>query len=877
MIEVPRRAFDAKVMLHSIRLLRAMGRFLGRRNVLVDFEVELTRTMGLFDRDHYLAQIDPTELGGQSALRHYVCVGDARGLSPSPLFDVRHFDAHAGRRMGINRLLHYGLLSCFEGLSTTPWFDIEHYLRNNPDVGQTPVQALAHFQRWGWREGRSPLPGLDMRRLLMSRPELSVVRGGALSWLGREWSQGRGNPVDGSGSIFGAEVAADTTDMLDPAIWARVAPRRWDVPPRVDVLVPVYGGLQETLQCLHSVLTAPVRTPHRVIVINDAGPVPELNAMLRSLAARDLFVLEQHRSNQGFVRTVNHGLRISRDLDVVLLNSDTVVYGDWLDRLMAHVDDHPRLATLTPLSNNATICSYPETLANNSLPLEIGDAEIDRLAARVNARQHVRVPTGVGFCMYVRRETLREIGPLDERHFGRGYGEENDLCQRAQRRGWVNAIACDVYVRHVGSVSFKAEAVERSRAAQKVLHKLHPDYAASVARHIEADPVWIHRARIDLARLARLRSPRNVLQVCHNRGGGTERHVLEQSRQLQNEGIGVFELRPSHASGAVALLHPGLFGLQNLAALPLHQEGLFDEALDQLAIEAIHVHHLIDFPAQVGSWLVAAAGRRGIDLKLAVHDYYTVCPRVNLVHAEGHYCGEPAEAECNHCLAADGTLGRTGTIESWREASRGLLRAAAQVIVPSADVARRLAALAPGVEVQIEPHEPDPPSMLHRHWSPPATRPLKVLVVGAINRIKGYDVLLGLARQVREASLPIEVALLGYSSDDGALAMAGVRLLGRYFDHEILQRIEEQDPDLVMVPSIWPETYCYVLSSAFASGRRIVVFDLGAQADRCREHDPRHLVLPLALAQDPAGLATALLGIRQPSPAPGPDSGVPEL
>ena len=135
-----------------------------------------------------------------------------------------------------------------------------------------------------------------------------------------------------------ARAAAQTgPDLRDAAVWTSVQPRDWAAAPGVDVFVPVYGGLQETLACLHSVLTAPVRTPHRLVVINDAGPDPELNALLRSLAARNLFVLEQHRSNQGFVKTVNHGLRLCKGRDVVILNSDTVVYNDWLDRLLAHL------------------------------------------------------------------------------------------------------------------------------------------------------------------------------------------------------------------------------------------------------------------------------------------------------------------------------------------------------------------------------------------------------------------------------------------------------------------------------------------------------------------------------------------------------------
>ena len=868
MIAVPKRPFDAQVMLQSIRLGRAFGRLFGNPQALLSFEIELTRHLGLFDREHYLAQIEPSELRGMSPLRHYVLIGDSANLSPTPLFDLRHYDAHAGPRYGINRLLHYGLVSRFQGVSPTPWFDAEYYLQSNPDVAQSGMDALEHFQRWGWREGRSPLPGVDMRRLLGSQPGLRVSKGNPLSLFATGHLAHHLNDKQSMARVVPAALAdGSEVDMLDPARWAGLAPRPRTVEPVVDVIIPVYGGAQETLRCIWTVLNAQVSTPHEVIVINDAGPVPELNAMLRSLAGRDLFTLEQHRLNQGFVKTVNQGLRLHRDRDVVILNSDTEVYNDWLDRLMRHAAEHPRLATVTPLSNNATICSYPETLSDNRLGLEITPAEVDRLAGEVNAGKHITMPTGVGFCMYMRREAIRDIGLLDERHFGRGYGEENDFCQRAIRRGWTNGLACDIYVRHVGSVSFKGEAAERTAKAIRTLAKLHPHYEADVARHIAEDPAWVYRARMDLARLKRLKTARNVLLVCHNRGGGTERHLLEQSQELLAQGAAAFELRPSHEAGCVALLHPGLYGLQNLAALPLHVDGMLEEALRELSISEIHLHHLIDFPSATAQHLMGAAQRLGLAIRLAVHDYYAVCPRVNLVTAEGRYCGEPTADDCNRCLAQDKMIEQTGPIESWRAQSLQLLAAAQQVIVPSADVARRLSQMAPQLQVTIEPHEDDPPPRQLPPLRLGAGEALRVLVIGAISRIKGYDVVLGLAQSVRSRALPLKVSLLGYSMDDPRLADQGVTLLGRYFDNELLEKISAADPHVVLIPSIWPETYCYVLSGALHSGRRIAVFNIGAQAERTRVHDPAHLLLPLELADRPDELADRLLAATEPPQA----------
>jgi GT2 family glycosyltransferase len=866
LIEVPKRAFDAMVMLQGIRLTRGVGRVFGVKKSLAKFEIQLTRELGLFDRDHYLTQISVDDLKGMSPLKHYVLVGDDLGLSPSPLFDTHHYDTCFRRRFGINRLLHYGLVARFQGVSPTPWFDADYYLQSNPDVSASKLDALVHFQRWGWREGRSPLPGLDMRQLLSVQPELRVSKGNPLSLFadGRIGDAIRKQAKEGRRSPAKEEPPAD---LLEPGNWASVSPRRYAEAPTVDVVIPVYAGVQETLRCLWSVLTAPVATPHEVVVINDAGPSPELNAMIRALSARGLFQLEQHRQNQGFVRTVNHGLRQHKTRDVVILNADTEVYGDWLDRLCAHAEHFPRTATVTPLSNNATICSYPETLNDNRNALEIPYHELDRLAAETNRGQHVEAPTGVGFCMFVRRQALREVGWLDDRRFGRGYGEENDLCQRLLRRGWTNVIACDVFVRHVGSVSFRSEAVERTQKAMKTLAKLYPDYESQVDRYIDADPAWLHRARLDLARLQRQCGERNVLLVCHNRGGGTERHLLEQGQSMLAQGHGVFELRPSKRNGCVALMHPGLYGLHNLAVIPVAPAQFLVEALRTLQIHEIHLHHLIDFPPKTAALLIAAARQIGAKLRLSVHDYYAVCPRVNFVAPNGRYCGEPSDgADCDRCLAQDGLAETTGPIEAWRRRSLKLFDSCHQVVAPSGDVARRLRHYAPGLEVGVEPHD-EPRPIGHRAMPVPGpAEPLRVLAIGAISRIKGYDVLQGLAAAAQQGGLPLRLALLGYSMDDPRLATVGVGLLGRYFDNELQDKIAAHDPHVILVPSIWPETFCYVLSSALASGRRVAVFDIGAQAERARAHSPDHLVFPLELADDPSRLAERLLTLAR---APG--------
>lgn len=265
----------------------------------------------------------------------------------------------------------------------------------------------------------------------------------------------------------------------------------------IDVIVPVYKGIDETLRCIYSVLRHDSETPFELVVINDKSPDVELTGILRHLSARGLFTLIENPVNCGFVKTTNIGMKLHPGRDVVWLNSDTEVYKGWLDRIVECARSDSRIATITPLSNNATICSFPGTLTEGNNLLSFSDAEIDRAASVANAGVAVDTPTGVGFCMYVRREAIKTVGLLDEERFGLGYGEENDLCQRFIKNGYRNVIIPSVFVRHYGATSFGENSLRLQRA-MSTLRALHPNYEADVAYWVKQNPLAEARMKLEL-------------------------------------------------------------------------------------------------------------------------------------------------------------------------------------------------------------------------------------------------------------------------------------------------------------------------------------------------------------------------------------------
>ena len=622
---------------------------------------------------------------------------------------------------------------------------------------------------------------------------------------------------------------------------ARPAPRPLPPTPHpVDVIVPVYRGLADTRLCIDSVLASPVRAAYRLIVINDCSPEPEVTQWLRERAAQDeRITLLENAENLGFVGTVNRGMQLSDANDVLLLNSDTEVAHDWLDRIRAAAYGDAKVASVTPFSTNATICSYPRFCEDNPLPPGYDTARMDALCARTNPGAVVDVPTGVGFCMYIRRDSLNDVGLFDTEHFGKGYGEENDFCQRAAARGWRNLHLLDTFVLHTGGVSFGDSKSPRERAAVATLDRLHPRYTRDVQAFVQADPARPYRLALDAARITGAGLP-VVLAVLHDRAGGTVRHVRELARHLAGRAQ-FLTLTP--AAGATVLLRMAdkAEGFELAFRLQDQADDLLD-MLRSLGVCHVHYHHLLGH----GQLVRDLPALLGVAHDCTAHDYYSYCTHISMTGEDGHFVAEPAPGQCG-CCSSDMPAPLYATVGQWRGENARLLSHARQVIAPSHDCARRIAAFAPAARVLAVPHTDIPPGSVLPTPAPQPTgptRPLRIVVIGALSVIKGADLLEAVALEAAQRGAPLEFHLLGYCYRHlQTQPRARLTVHGEYADEDLPGLLDWLQPDLVWFPAQWPETYSYTLSAVLAAGLPVAVPDIGAFAERVRNR-PWSWVLP---------------------------------
>ncbi|RYB96102.1 glycosyltransferase [Nocardioides glacieisoli] len=260
-----------------------------------------------------------------------------------------------------------------------------------------------------------------------------------------------------------------------------VAVRMASARPRVSVVITVHDGGEAVRSCIQSVLdNSP--TAHRIIIIDDAGRDPVTRRIVDGFDGDGKVELIRHEICLGYTQTANHGLRLADDDDVVLLNSDTVVPPMWLQRLSWTAYSQSGVGTVSAVSNDAAANSVPFRHQRNDWYPRRQWCDSARLMSRGMRVWSQEVPSAHGFCMYIRRALIEELGFFDTDGFPIGYGEEVDYSQRAIRAGWSNLVAPHVLVKHLRSQSFgldrRKQLVESSEV---VLWQRYPRLGADVA------------------------------------------------------------------------------------------------------------------------------------------------------------------------------------------------------------------------------------------------------------------------------------------------------------------------------------------------------------------------------------------------------------
>lgn len=597
----------------------------------------------------------------------------------------------------------------------------------------------------------------------------------------------------------------------------------------VDVIVPVYKGYAETQACLKSVLASANRTAYRLIVVDDASPDPLLAAYLRKLASQGRITLLKQTVNAGFVQAVDRGLRLGPHRDAILLNADTVVHGDWLDRLRDAAYLASDIGTVTPFSNNGELVSYPLPMQAWTLPKPAVLQRLDRLCAELPADTVVDIPVGVGFCLYIKRRCLTEAGGFDSRMIERGYGEDTEFCLRAERRGWRHVCTPRVFVGHAGSVSFGTEKADLAAKNVAKVYARYPDHSDRYDRFLSEDPL----------RPIRLALQRQFLPMRSGKRAELALLPTTQPGDLQGDWLAqslsaAFTLRTEHAANGALTL--SLQSTRTDEPLLLQYRWPQDERqlwqdLSKLNLGRIDIHHLADWPFQLWPKLIEL----NIPYRIFLSDYAAYCPRITLTRSDATFCGDPpATTACVECIDRHGSrLPGLDSPADLRQGSRQLLANASGVYLASRDALSRFRRRFP--EVRFRYRAPNPkcnPESAASIQPLIQDRRLRIAVLQASRNDDGFATVLAMSRLMAARRLNGELIVLGESLDDGALLATGKAwAVGALTYREIPRMLNLHHCTLVLDARHWPQIDPMAWRLAKNLGLPIAAPTIGAYAE----------------------------------------------
>lgn len=633
----------------------------------------------------------------------------------------------------------------------------------------------------------------------------------------------------------------------------------------ITIILPVYQGHD----LIDPVLTRVVQNtdlPWHLVVLDDASPDPRIRPLLARwldrIGAQRMTLLD-NPVNLGFVGTVNRGLTVAaaRGEDAVLLNSDAFVPAGWASRLLAPLRAADDVASVTPMSNDAEIANVPVICAPSSLnPGEADD--VDRMAARLDGPSAVaEAPTGVGFCMAMARRALAQVPQFDPA-FGIGYGEEVDWCQRTARAGWRHLLTAGLFVEHRGGQSFgSAVKAERIAANGRILSQRYPRFDAEVAGFIAADPLLTPRLALGLTLAltrARARGRRLSVMIGHGWAGGARVYLDQRVGREVDEAGGAVVLR-AMPSG---LWHVELHTAGGITAGSLSRVDdilrLWDADAPLRVVYSCAVG--TPDPLAVPRLLVALSAGAGSTLEITFNDFYPISPSYTLVGTDGVFRGVPAPDDPDPAHRFTPPAGPAIALTDWRAAWDRAAARADQLTVFSASSAAIVATTWPSLRarISVEPHVL--PATVPRLVPVPGPQPV-IGVLGNLNAAKGAHVLADLSAELARTNAG-RVVLLGDLAPGYTLTAPSL-VAGPYTIEDLPDLVHRHRIDRWFFPSVWPETFSYVIHEMLRTGLPVTCFDLGGQGDAVRaaaaQGNPCARLLPLDTGgPDIPALAAAL-------------------
>jgi len=261
--------------------------------------------------------------------------------------------------------------------------------------------------------------------------------------------------------------------------------------PDLSIIIVSWNVCELLQNCLRSVL-AQNELRLQIIVVDSASTDGSPEMIAEQFPQVELVACQE---NVGFPGGNNLGLERANGRFILLLNPDTVVCNDALTKMVAYLEQNPRVGVVGPQLLNADgsvqssrrrfptlrtaffestwLQPYaPQAVLDDYFVLDVGDGET------------AVVDWVMGACLMTRQEVVAQVGGLDEKYFM--YSEELDYCRRVHEAGWQVVYYPQAQVTHLSGKSSEQAVTQRhinfNRAKLRYFRKYHGRLAAGVLR-----------------------------------------------------------------------------------------------------------------------------------------------------------------------------------------------------------------------------------------------------------------------------------------------------------------------------------------------------------------------------------------------------------
>ena len=609
----------------------------------------------------------------------------------------------------------------------------------------------------------------------------------------------------------------------------------YNYPGEVDIIIPVYNGYDYLAPLFKSL--GQTKLKYNLVVVEDCSTDdrirPYLNRLKQLSDAINVTIIE-NEENLGFVKSVNKALDSAKN-HVVLLNTDTELPNLWLERLMYPILFKENVASVTPFTNAGTICSFPEICDDNELFENLSLGQIDESFSRIKP-QYTHMPTGVGFCMALNIDVIREIGTFDAESFQKGYGEENDWCQRAIKAGYVNVMAENLFVYHKHGGSFLSEEKEAliKRNSEALLSK-HPNYNKDVQEYISADPVKNIRNFVAMNLLSAVKNlaQKQILVFDHNIGGGATEYLNNMVATKLDDGYSFMTIRYMIESNNYSFLYQSA---EHSFAYTLESLSVLRNVLDYFSCSEIIINELVTYPNtfETLEQITKIKQQQKAKLSYRLHDYYCICPSYILLNNQEVYCNIPSNEICEKCSMDMGLQIDYGSMTEWRKNWKEFMDRCDEIIAFS-NSSKEIYEKAYGRNnnLLVIPHQVDYINRINKGKK--TTNTLNIGLLGALPIHKGSKIVQQMVDLIEQHNLNVKIVLMGYT-DGNVSESYCFKILGKYERKDIPELTIQNDIDIFFVSSIWPETFTYTAEEVMKMDMPLACFKLGAPAERVAKY-----------------------------------------